>query len=59
MTAVEMLNILNEMDNSEKNSFLDALYDLYFDKGVSFERLAEEARILEAYYDGELVEAGV
>ena len=58
MTANEMLNILNQMDNSEKNNFLDTLYDLYFNKGVSAERLAEEARILEAYYDGELIEAG-
>ena len=58
MTANEMLNILNQMDNSERNNFLDRLYDLYFDKGVSLERLTEEARILEAYYDGELIEAG-
>ena len=56
MTAKEMLNILNQMDNSEKNSFLDTLYDLYFDKGVSIERLTEEARILEAYYNGELID---
>ena len=58
MTANEMLNILKQMDNSEKNNFLDALYDLYFNKGVSIERLTEEARILEAYYNGELIEAG-
>ena len=59
MTANEMLNTLKQMDNTEKNEFLDMIYNLYFDKGVSIERLTEEARILEAYYDGELVEAGV
>ena len=58
MTANEMLKILNQMDNSEKNNFLDRLYDLYFNKGVSIERLTEEARILEAYYNGELIETG-
>ena len=58
MTANEMLNTLKQMDNTEKNEFLDIIYNLYFDKGVSIERLAEEARILEAYYDGELIEAG-
>ena len=57
MTANEMLNILKQMDNTEKNDFLDMIYNLYFDKGVSIERLMEEARILEAYYDGELIEA--
>ena len=57
MTANEMLNTLEQMDNAEKNEFLDMIYDLYFDKGVSIERLTEEARILEAYYDGELIEA--
>ena len=57
MTANEMLNTLKQMDNTEKNEFLDMIYNLYFDKGVSIERLMEEARILEAYYNGELVEA--
>ena len=57
MTASEMLTTLKQMDNAEKNEFLDMIYDLYFDKGVSIERLMEEARILEAYYDGELIEA--
>ena len=57
MTANEMLNMLKQMDNAEKNEFLDMIYSLYFDKGVSIERLTEEARILEAYYDGELIEA--
>ena len=59
MTANEMLNTLKQMDNAEKNEFLDMIYNLYFNKGVSIERLTEEARILEAYYDGELVEARV
>ena len=56
MTANEMYNILNQMDNPERNSFLDMLYDEYFNKGVSVERLMEEAQILEAFYNGELVE---
>ena len=56
MTANEMFNMLNQMDNPEKNSFLDMLYDEYFNKGVSIERLMEEAQILEAFYNGELVE---
>ena len=59
MTANEMLNMLKQMDNTDKNEFLDMVYNLYFDKGVSMERLMEEARILEAYYDGELIEARV
>ena len=57
MTADEMLIALKQMDNIEKNEFLDMIYNLYFDKGVSIERLIEEASILEAYYNGELVEA--
>ena len=59
MTANEMLNMLKQMDNAEKNEFLDMIYNLYFDKGVSIERLTEEARILEAYYNGELIESRV
>ena len=57
MTAEELRNIMDNMENREKNRFLDKLYDDYFDKGIPFEQLAEEARILELYYDGELVEA--
>ena len=57
MTANEMLDALEQMENTEKNEFLDLIYFLYFDKGISIEKLMEEARILEAYYDGELIEA--
>jgi len=56
MTAHEMMNLLNRMENVDKNQFLDMLYDEYFDKGIPIERLLEDSRILEAYYNGELVE---
>ena len=35
MTAHEMLDALKQMENAEKNDFLDMIYNLYFDKGVS------------------------
>ena len=58
MTAHEMMNLLNGMENIDKNEFLDMLYDEYFDKGIPIERIIEESRIVEAYYNGDLVEAG-
>ncbi|MCL2224619.1 MAG: hypothetical protein FWB96_06605 [Defluviitaleaceae bacterium] len=57
MTAKEMLELLRQMNNRERNEYLDMLYAEYFDIGVPFEKLLEEGRILEAYYSGELVEA--
>ena len=57
MTAEKLFAQMNEMDNCEKNKFLDRIYDEYFDKGIPPEKLLEHARILERYYDGELVEA--
>ena len=33
------------------------IYEEYFDKGIPLKTLAEHARVLEMYYDGELVEA--
>ena len=57
MTAHEMMKLLNQMKNNEKNQFLDMLYEEYFDKGIPIERILEEARILEAYYNGELIGA--
>ena len=58
MNAQEMMNLLKRMENNDKNQFLDMLYDEYFDKGIPMERILEEARIVEAYYNGELIEAG-
>ena len=55
MTAQEMMGLLNQMENLEKNTFLDMLYDEYFDKGIPIERIVKEARIVEAYYNGELI----
>jgi len=57
MTANELIKLMNQMTNHEKNHFLDALYDEYFDKGIPIERILEEARIVEAYYNGELIES--
>ena len=57
MTADTLLNQLKQLENPEKNKFLDKIYDEYFDKGIPPEKLLEHARILERYYDGELVEA--
>jgi len=56
MTADKLMILMNQMPNNEKNQFLDALYDKYFDKGVPMDRILEEARIVEAYYNGELIE---
>ena len=56
MNAQEMMKLLHQMDNIEKNQFIDMLYDEYFDKGIPIERILEESRIVEAYYNGELVE---
>lgn len=57
MSAKEMLEQLKQMSNQERNDFLDDVYAAYFDIGVPFETLIEESRILEAYYDGDLVKA--
>jgi len=57
MTAKEMMDFLKQMSNKERNLFLDELYDQYFDKGIPVEQIEEEIKILEAYYEGELVHA--
>jgi len=57
MTAGEMFKLLSQMNNRERNEFLDMLYSEYFNKGIPVEKLIKEGRILEAYYNGELVEA--
>ncbi|MCL2361604.1 MAG: hypothetical protein FWC73_07315 [Defluviitaleaceae bacterium] len=57
MTANELMELMNKMENRDKNQFLDMIYDEYFDKGIPMEQLIKDARILQAYYDGELVEA--
>ena len=57
MTAEKLFEQMNIMENHEKNKFLDKIYDEYFDKGIPPEKLLEHARILERYYDGELVDA--
>ena len=56
MKAHELIQLMNQMENKEKNQFLDILYEEYFDKGIPIEKILEEARIVEAYYNGELVE---
>ena len=56
-TANEMMKLLLQMNNRERNQFIDMLYDEYFDKGIPIERILEESRIVEAYYNGELIEA--
>jgi len=57
MSASEILALISEMENGEKIELLRELYYRHFDKGISQEQLTEEARILEMYYGGELVEA--
>ena len=56
MTAVELRDLMDKMENIEKNRFLDKLYDDYFDKRIPFEILKERERIISMYLDGELVE---
>ena len=55
MTAEMILDQINQLENHEKNKLLDRIYDDYFDKGIPMKILMEHARILEMYYDGELV----
>lgn len=56
-TAKELLNELKQMNNVERNKFLDEIYEMYFNLGIPREVIEEENRILEAYYNGELVES--
>jgi len=55
-TAKDLLEELKEMDNVERNKFLDEIYEMYFNLGIPREVIEEEKRILEAYYNGELIE---
>ena len=57
ITSDQLLEQMNKMENTEKNRFLDRIYADYFDKGIPIEVLNEHAKILEMYYDGELIEA--
>ncbi|MCL2047169.1 MAG: hypothetical protein FWG87_00435 [Defluviitaleaceae bacterium] len=57
MTADILLTQMKQLENHERNLFLDKIYEEYFDKGVPVKTLAEHARILEMYYDGGLVRA--
>ncbi len=56
-TAKDLLEELKEMSNVERNKFLDEIYEMYFNLGIPREIIEEENRILEAYYNGELVES--
>ena len=56
MTADELMDMMNKLNNKEKNQFLDKIYDNYFDKRIPAETLMEHIRILEMYYSGELIE---
>ncbi len=56
-TAKELLEELKGMSNVERNKFLDEIYEMYFNLGIPREVIEEENRILEAYYNGELVES--
>ena len=57
MTAEALLAQMRQLENHEKNKFLDKIYEEYFDKGIPYKTLAEHAGVLEMYYDGELVKA--
>jgi len=53
MNASEMLKLMQEMPNPEKNLFLDTLYEEYF-RVASDEQLYKDSKILQAFYEGEL-----
>ncbi len=54
---LKFLEELKGMSNVERNKFLDEIYEMYFNLGIPREVIEEENRILEAYYNGELVES--
>ena len=56
MTANEIYQSMKEMNNMERNKFLDRIYDEYFDTGMTAEQREKIIEILEAYENGELVE---
>ena len=56
MTANEIYQSMKEMNNMERNKFLDMIYDEYFDTGMTAEQREKIIEILEAYENGELVE---
>ncbi len=44
------------MENIERNKFLDKIYEEYFNTGIPREQVEKDIKILEAYYNGELIE---
>jgi len=56
MTAKEMMEHLLKMSNSERNAFLNELYESYF-RTASDEELIQYSQILEAFFDGRLIYA--
>lgn len=55
MSAEEFMKQLTTMDNAERIKLLEMLHKEYFDIGISDEQREREIRILETYYDGELI----
>ena len=55
-TFTEMLSEFKNMENNEREDFLDWLYDEYFDIGLTPEKRQKISRIMSAYENGELIE---
>jgi len=55
MNVNQLLNEMAKMSNLDKDTILDMIYEEYF-RVASDEQLLRDAKILEKYYDGELVE---
>ena len=55
LTAEKMAEMIEQMDNYEKFLLKEILYEKYF-RVASDEQLEKDAKILQRYYDGELME---
>ncbi|WP_300854663.1 hypothetical protein [uncultured Clostridium sp.] len=56
MTSDELYAFFKSMENIERNKFLDKIYEEYFNTGIPREQVEKDIKILEAYYNGELIE---
>lgn len=55
MTVNQLLSEMAKISNLDKDTILDMIYEEYF-RVASDEQLLRDAKILEKYYDGELLE---
>jgi uncharacterized protein YbgA (DUF1722 family) len=56
MSFEQILDSFNHLENSEREKFLDYLYDHYFDTGLTQQQREEFSNIIEAYLEGKLIE---